>query len=107
MTKVKVEPGVCGLTAVITAESEDGMFAQVSVETRCPRIQKLAEGLDEEINAYAACMPGPGQKPFPARLFEENDLHAACPVVAGILKAIEAECGLALKRDVSICFLND
>ncbi len=104
MTKLRVEPGVCGLTAVITAESEDGMTATVTIESQCGRIQKLAEGMEEEIDAYSVCMPSPGQKPFPAQLFEENGLHPACPVVSGIVKAIEAECGLALKKDVHFVF---
>ena len=107
MTKVRVEPGICGFTTLITAESEDGMMATLTVDSKCGRIQKLVEGLDEEINAYSVCMPNPGQKPFPAQLFEDNELHAACPVVAGIVKAIEAEGGLALKKDVQISFVND
>ena len=100
MTKVRVEPGICGFTTLINAESEDGMMTTLTVDSKCGRIQKLVAGLDEEINAYSVCMP------HPAQLFEENELHAACPVVAGIVKAIEAECGLALKKDVQICFVD-
>jgi len=31
-------------------------------------------------------------------------MHCACPVTSGIIKAIEAECQLALPRDVSFTF---
>ena len=30
--------------------------------------------------------------------------HAGCPVINGILKCVEAECGLALPGDSSIVF---
>ena len=33
--------------------------------------------------------------------------HAACPVMSGILKAIEVEAGLALPCDVRIEFIKD
>ena len=31
---------------------------------------------------------------------------ASCPVIAGITKCVEAECRLALKKDVSITFID-
>ena len=107
MTKVKVEPGICGLTAVITADSEDGMEAEVHVETRCKMIREMADGLGETLNAYELLMPSPGQERCLPAITAKYPTHASCPVLAGLLKCVEAECGLALKKDASITFIED
>ena len=107
MTKVKVEPGICGLTAVITADSEDGMEAEVHVETQCKMIGALMEGLGDTWNAYEIFMPSPGQEKFLPAVTAKYATHASCPVISGILKCVEAECGLALKKNVSITFIEE
>lgn len=107
MTRLKVEPGVCGLTAVITADSEDGMECAVSVESECGMIRKLFEGIGGSVNAYEVCMPRGEQERFAAALIWQYPTHAACPMVSALIKAVEAECGLALKKDVSFTFLSE
>ena len=51
MTKVEIMPGVCGLTALVTAESEDGMDVTVRVESKCGGVQKMMEEVGEELDA--------------------------------------------------------
>ena len=106
MTKVKVEPGICGLTALISADSEDGMEVEVHVETQCKSVTALFAGLGESVNAYEVCMPRPDQERFVPAVTAKYPLHAGCPVVAGLCKCIEAECGLALKKDARITFVE-
>ena len=104
MTKVEIMPGVCGLTALVTAESEDGMEAKVTVETQCGGIRKVMEEVGDELDAYDICL----QKPGTGALYEaaaKHCPHAACPVIAGIIKCIEAECKMALPKDASIRFI--
>ncbi len=40
------------------------------------------------------------------RLVSPYQRHVACPVLAGLLKAVEAAAGLALPQDASIRFLT-
>jgi hypothetical protein len=54
MTKVEVNPGICGLNAIITADSEDGVEAKVTCETKCAAVTKMFEALGEEVDAYKA-----------------------------------------------------
>ena len=106
MTKLKVEPGICGMTAIISADSEDGMECEIAVETQCKMIQKLFEGIGGSVNAYEICMPRGEEEKFAAALIRQYPTHAACPMISALIKCVEAECGLALKKDVSFCFVE-
>jgi hypothetical protein len=103
MKKLKVCPGVCGLEALITVESEDGMEATVQVESKCPAVQKMAAALEQPVDAYEACFVKPGEGPVYEAAKELQ--HGACPMPSAVLKCIEAECNLALPRDVSMTFV--
>ena len=105
MTKLKVEPGICGMEAIITADSEDGMECEISVETQCKMIRKLFEGIGGSVNAYEICMPRGEEEKFAAALIRQYPTHAACPMISALIKCVEAECGLALKKDVSFRFV--
>ena len=106
MTHVIVNPGVCGLTADIKAEMIDRKNVRIDVQTDCQMIVDLVEGLGEEVNAFD--LLGMSRN---APLLEAGRsgtrIHAACPTIAGIAKAVEAECQLALPRDASITFVKD
>jgi hypothetical protein len=103
MKTVQVNP-VCGFTAVIKATTEDGQMAKLEVETQCGYIQKLAETLGAEVDGYAVCFCKCGNGPV-YDAARETCRHGAYPVPAAIVKCIEAECGLALPRDVEIRFI--
>ena len=104
MTKLKVSPGVCGLETVITVVSEDGDEANVTVESACSAVKKMAEAMEQPLSAYEICFLKPGQGP----VYEaaEQLAHAACPVPAAVVKAVEAECGLALPKNVTFEFIS-
>lgn len=104
MKKMRVNPGVCGLESIITVESDDGMEAAISVETQCPAVRKMLEALEQPLSAYEICFLKPGQGPVYAAA--ENLAHAACPVPAAVIKAVEAECGLALAKNAAIEFIG-
>lgn len=106
MTKVEIMPGVCGLKAIVTAESEDGMEVKVKVDSPCGGIRKMMEAVGEDLDAYGLLF----QKPGAGELYEaasRNCPHGTCVVPSGILKCIEAECKMALPRDASIHFIQD
>ena len=107
MTKVVIEPGACALKAVVTAESEDQQEVRLHVSSGCKAVQEMMKDLGDTFDAYELCLVKPGMGPLYEYAAEHFPAHACCPVIAGITKCVVAECSLALKRDVSICFVND
>ena len=104
MIKMKVNPGVCGLESIITADGDGEPEITITVETKCPNVRKMIEALEQPVDAYEACFVKPGQGPvYEAAV---NLAHGACPVAAAVLKCIEAEAGLALPRSVSFEFVD-
>lgn len=107
MTHVIVNPGVCGLTADIRTEQIDFQTVKISLESECKMIAKLVDELGETVDAFALLGMKRGAEPLLEAGRAGTRIHAACPVIAGIAKAVEAECQLALPRDASITFVND
>lgn len=106
MTKVMIEPGVCGFVTKVSADSEDQMEVRVQVSTGCEAVQKMMAELGDTFDAYELCLTKPGTGPLYAYAGERFPVHAACPVINGILKCVEEECRLALKKDASIRFVE-
>ena len=104
MTKVRIEPGICGFTAHVTAESDDGQEVKVHVASGCKAVQDMMSALGTDFDAFEVCLVKPGKGPLFEYAAEKFPVHAGCPVIAGITKCIEAECSLALKRDSGIFF---
>ena len=104
MKTVQINPGVCGFTTEIKAATEDGQNVKLEIRSGCAHVQKLAELLGGETDGYAVCFARFGDGPVFAAA-REACRHAACPVPMGIIKCIEAECGLALARDVEVKFI--
>jgi hypothetical protein len=99
MAKAEIDPGICGFVTTVEATA-DGKACRISITSDCKAIQKIAEELTEvnplqEISSRRAT-----PKTLEAGL--KHCFHAACPVPAGIIKAIEIEAKLALPREVTI-----
>lgn len=103
--KLKVCPGVCGLESLIIAESEDGMDVNIQVETKCKAVKAFIESLEQPLDSYEVCFAKPGDGPV-YEAASENLIHSACPVASALIKCIEAECKLALPKDVSFTFID-
>jgi len=96
----KANPGICGLLSTITAVSDDGMTAQISITSDCPDIIKLGDEI-KEIDGMQEVFKPFGQ----SIIFTEAAKfcsHATCPLPTAILKTVEAACGYALPADVQI-----
>ena len=106
MTKVRIDPGICGMIATVTAETDDGMEVTVTVDTPCKGVKAMMEALGGEFDAYELCFAKPGTNPLYEYASEQFPAPGGCPVIAGITKCVEAECRLALKKDVSITFID-
>lgn len=104
MTKVRINPGVCGFVAEVTAESEDQQETTVQVKSGCAAISGMMAELGDTFDAFEVCLVRPATNVFCQYAVGHFPVHAACPVISGICKCIEAECGLALKRNAEIVF---
>ena len=106
MTKVRIQPGICGFTTMVEAESEDQMEVRLHVASGCASVQKMMEELGDTFDAYELCLTKPGSGPLFTYAGEHFPVHAACTVSAGRLKCVEAECRLALPCDATIEFVG-
>lgn len=104
MTKVLIDPGVCGFITSVEAHSDDQMTVEVTVKSGCDSVRAMMDELGSTFDAYEICLKKPGDGAFFDYAKEHFPVHAACPVLSGIIKCMEVECRLALKKDVSIKF---
>ena len=107
MTKVKIEPGICGFTTMVTADTNEDEEVVLRVGSGCESVQKMMEALGDTFDPIEVCLAKPGTGVFYKYAQANFPVHAACPVINGILKCIEAEAVLAFKKDVSITFLEE
>jgi hypothetical protein len=107
MTTTLIDPGPCGFITRAEAASEDGMEVRIKVKTGCKSVREMMQELGPDFNAYELCLQKPGVGPLYEYAQAHFPVHVACPVINGIIKAVEAECQLALKKDVSIRFLEE
>jgi hypothetical protein len=104
MTKVTINPGICGFTVMVTAEKDQGKKVRVSFDTECEMVMNMLE--DISVLDMQAAFTGHLNNPV-YRSAAMHLKHTACPVPAGILKAIEVELGLCLPKDAVIKFSGD
>ncbi len=108
MTKVMIDPGVCGLVTSVEAQADEEMEeVKVTVKSGCESIRNMMAELGDTFDPFEVCLQKPGCGPFFEYAKVHFPVHAGCAVLGGIIKCMEAECGLALKKDVSIRFLAD
>lgn len=108
MKQVRIDPGVCGFVTKVTAVGdEDEGTVTLTVASGCEAVQKMMQAAGDTFDAYELCLTKPGAGPLYGYASASFPVHAGCPVLAGILKCAEAEAGLALTRDVSICFVEE
>lgn len=104
MAKAEIFAGVCGFHTTVLATSEDGLV-NLEIQSECQAIQKLGENLKQvdplkEISSRRSI-------PQSLQMGMQYCTHAACPVPAGIIKAVEVAAGLALPKDVTIRLSKD
>mgnify|MGYP006279536353 FL=1 len=114
MTRVECDPGICGMPCTIEANKSDEPEkskpgkgkVKVNIICDCGRIGTMAGQLKEvderEVDEWDPIKPR-GESKI-CQYAREFHLCAACPIPTAILKAVEAEAGLAIPKDSHIRF---
>ena len=100
MTSAEICAGICGFTTIVEAAMDGQRRVLLSIESQCEKVQSLAVELTQVDPFQEITRRGDG--PLTLRLAAKHLSHTACPVPAGIIKAVEVAAGLALPTDASI-----
>ena len=103
--KLLIDPGVCGFRTLLPAvDGEEEDEVTLRVDSGCQHVREMMDARGDTFDSFALCLSRPGKNELYQFAAEHFPPHAACPVLAGIVKCAEAECGLALPRVASFTF---
>lgn len=104
MKKVIVQSGACGYLVIIKAVKGEDQKVRIALETDCEMVRKMQQDTSEleRMDAFKGFLDNPVYRSAAKHL-----KHVACPVPAGILKALEVETGLNIAKDATIVFPPD
>lgn len=103
--RVCVDAGVCKMKTLIIAKDNGAGMVDIQIKSDCPNVLKMSWKI-EPMSPYSE-VEAEFSKSEVYRLADAAIPHTACPVPAGIVKALEVAGDLGLKRDCSIRFLED
>src|SRR5512139_1609907 len=104
MTKVEINPGACGFLVTIVASKIEPKKSTLVIQTDCEQVKEMASMIAHVTVQDILGFPFGEDRVYQAA--KKVIRHASCPVPCGIIKAAEAELGLAVKRDVLIHFID-
>ena len=99
MSKAVIDGGICGFRTEVVAHL-DGDGCALDIQSDCPSIKALALELHRVDPMREISFRGEG--PLTLAIAKTHCPHPACPVPAGIIKAIEVAAGLALPKGAHI-----
>ena len=104
MTKVEINPGACGFVVTVIASKIEPKKAALVIQTDCEHVNEMASMIThltvQDILGF------PFGEDIVYQTAKKVIRHASCPVPCGIIKAAEAELGLAVKKDVLFHFFQ-
>ena len=98
--KVTVDSGVCKMITTINAKTNKEDMVELDIKSDCPYVLKMSWAI-KPVFAFLV-VEAPMCETDIYQLASKNLAHTACPVPAGILKAIEVAGDLGIKRDAYI-----
>ena|SRR4030067_1380613 len=104
MTKVEINPGACGFCVTVIATKVELKKATLVIQTECEQVNEMASLITHL--TVRDILGFPFGEDIVYQTAKRVIRHASCPVPCGIIKAAEAELGLAVKRDVLIHFIQ-
>ena len=105
MTKVKIDQGICGFVTDVEAIGSDEEV-KIKVDSGCGHVVNMFASLGDTFDGYELCFHKPGSGPLYEYASEHFPAHCGCLAIAGVIKAVEAECKLALPKGASIIFVG-
>ena len=102
MTRLIIEPGACGFTCKIDVEKVEKYQVIARLQSQCKQIKKLASEVGE-IDFMEISRGAFGQN-YISQSAARCKLHPSCPIPCGLIKAIEAELGMAVKKNVGLTY---
>ncbi len=104
MTKVEINPGACGFLVTVIASKMGPRGADIAIQTECEQVNEMASMIT---HLTVQDMLGfPFGEDIVYQAAKKVIRHASCPVPCGIIKATEAELGLAVKQNAFIHFIE-
>lgn len=103
MTKVEINPGACGFLVTVTATKVGPKETNIVIQTDCEQVNEMSSMITHLTTQDILGFPFAEDRVYQAA--KRVIRHAGCPVPCGIIKAVEAELGLAVKQDVLIHFI--
>ena len=108
MTTVEINSGICGFTTIVKAEGKPGFMASFQLESQCPNWNKVNTALGGvELNVMGELFKNKESGVLESQVLDlalKTIPHVSCPVISGLLKALEVSAGLALPKDAQIQF---
>ena len=105
---VRIDGGICGFSTLVTAEGGAHYEASFRLDSQCPNWQKVNDILGgQPLNMMTELFKNRETGRLESRILETaltRIPHVSCPVISGLLKAMEVSVGLALPKDASIRF---
>ncbi|MBU8849814.1 MAG: hypothetical protein KOO65_05440 [Desulfobacterales bacterium] len=108
MVIVEIDSGICGFTTMVHAEDKSGYKASFRLKSECPNWKKVDAVLGgKELNMMTELFKDKKTGVLNSQVLDvslKTIPHVSCPVISGILKALEVSVGLALPKDAAIRF---
>lgn len=110
MVNVEIAAGICGFATIVhaKAEGEESYSASFHLESECPNWKKVDKILGGKmLNIMNELFRDKDTRTLNSQVLEvslKTIPHVSCPVISGILKALEVSVGLALPKDANIVF---
>ncbi len=102
LTRVTVDPGICGFPCIIEGEKKDKYLVELRGQgSECQHIQRFFEQV-RQINLRDLFAPISRSPVFQAA--QQSGCHPMCPVPVAALKTAEVAMEMALPRDAQIKF---
>ena len=104
MTKIRIQPGACGMPVMVEVQKKDKKTFAITITSECEMVGKLGKEITELtlMDAFKRLTDNPVYTKGASCL-----RHVSCPVPCGILKALEVEAGLNVPKDCIIHFVKD
>lgn len=102
MTKVVVDAGACGVVSRIEVERTEKHKVTVRLQSRCKQISQLTVEISEV--DFMDILQAPFGRNQVVLSGSRCKLHPSCPIPTAVIKAVEAELGMAVKKNITITY---